>query len=174
MNILAACSGRGVDGAQVHLQVVRAYSGCDQDDPAFFDASMGRPHPPRTPIERDIVEAEASVKEFTERNPDVAVTILRFANVLGPDERTEDRGLFDLPVIPMILGLTRAISSSRGRRRRRAPARGRRRLPGISTWRRRRARLHRDLLAARQAFLAGAAAVGDGHGRAGAAPLRRP
>ena len=38
---------------------------------------MSRPHPPRTPIERDIVEAEASLNEFAERNPDVAVTILR-------------------------------------------------------------------------------------------------
>ena len=63
------------------------YYGCEQDDPAFFDETMGRPHPPRTPIERDIVEAEASVDDFAEKNPDVDVTILRFANVLGPDVR---------------------------------------------------------------------------------------
>jgi UDP-glucose 4-epimerase len=80
------------------------FYGCEQDDPAFFDESMGRPHPPRTPIERDIVEAEASVGEFAEKNTDVTVTILRFANVLGPDVRTSHVALFSLPVVPMILG----------------------------------------------------------------------
>jgi hypothetical protein len=34
----------------------------------------------------------------------VAVSILRFANVLGPDVRTSHIGLFSLPAVPMILG----------------------------------------------------------------------
>jgi hypothetical protein len=63
-----------------------------------------RSHPPRTPIERDILEAEASVAEFADKNPGVAVTILRFANVLGPDVRTSHIDLFSLPAVPMILG----------------------------------------------------------------------
>ena len=49
---------------------------------------MSRPHPPSTRIEKDIVEAEASVRDFAEKNPQVATSILRFANVLGPDVRT--------------------------------------------------------------------------------------
>ena len=65
---------------------------------------MGRPHPPRTPIERDVVEAEASLNDFAERSPDVAVTVMRFANVLGPDVRTSHIELFGLPAVPMILG----------------------------------------------------------------------
>ena len=80
------------------------FYGCHQDDPAFFDETMRRPHPPRTGIERDIVEAEASVNEFAERHPDTAVSILRFANVLGPDVETSHTKLFSLPVVPMILG----------------------------------------------------------------------
>ena len=32
------------------------------------------------------------------------MTILRFANVLGPDVRTSHSGLFSLPFVPMILG----------------------------------------------------------------------
>ena len=32
---------------------------------------MRRPHPPRTPLERDIVEAEAAVAEFADKHPDV-------------------------------------------------------------------------------------------------------
>jgi UDP-glucose 4-epimerase len=104
MNILAACSGADSPVRKVVFKSSAHYYGCEQDDPAFFDESMGRPHPPRTPIERDIVEAEASLNEFAEKNPDVAVSILRFANVLGPDVRTSHIGLFSLPAVPMILG----------------------------------------------------------------------
>jgi UDP-glucose 4-epimerase len=80
------------------------YYGAEQDDPGFFTESMGRPHPPRTRIERDIIEAEATVADFAEKNPDVAVAILRFANVLGPTVRTAHARLLSLPVVPMILG----------------------------------------------------------------------
>jgi UDP-glucose 4-epimerase len=104
MNILAACSGADSPVRKVVFKSSAHYYGCEQDDPAFFDERMGRPHPPRTPIERDIVEAEASLNEFAEKNPDVAVSILRFANVLGPDVRTSHIGLFSLPAVPMILG----------------------------------------------------------------------
>jgi UDP-glucose 4-epimerase len=78
--------------------------GCEQDDPAFFTEDMARPHPPRTPIERDIVEAEAAVREFAERNRETTVTILRFANGLGAGLDTSHSRLFALPVVPTILG----------------------------------------------------------------------
>jgi UDP-glucose 4-epimerase len=104
MNILAACSGHDSPVRKFIFKSSAHFYGCNQDDPAFFDETMGRPHPPRTPIERDIVEAEASVNEFAEKNPDVAMTILRFANVLGPDVRTSHIGIFSLPAVPMILG----------------------------------------------------------------------
>jgi UDP-glucose 4-epimerase len=44
------------------------------------------------------------VNEFAEKAPDVSVTIMRFANVLGPAVRTSHIDWFSLPVIPMILG----------------------------------------------------------------------
>jgi UDP-glucose 4-epimerase len=104
MNILAACSGPASTVRKLIFKSSAHYYGCNQDDPAFFTESMGRPHPPGTSIERDIVEAEASVAEFRDKNPDVCVTVFRFANVLGPDVETAHTRLFDLPVIPMILG----------------------------------------------------------------------
>jgi len=104
MNILAACTGPDSPVRKVVFKSSTHYYGCNQDDPAFFDETMGRPHPPRTSIERDIVEAEASLTEFAERHPETAVTILRFANVLGPDVETSHKKLFSLPVVPMILG----------------------------------------------------------------------
>jgi UDP-glucose 4-epimerase len=104
MNILAACTGADSPVRKVVFKSSTHYYGCNQDDPAFFDETMRRPHPPRTGTERDIVEAEASLTEFAERHPETAVTILRFANVLGPDVETSHIKLFSLPVVPMILG----------------------------------------------------------------------
>ncbi len=104
MNILAACGGPDSSVRHFVFKSSAHYYGAEQDDPAFFTESMGRPHAPRTNIERDIVEAEATVADFAEKNPDVSVAILRFANVLGPDVRTSHTALFALPVVPMILG----------------------------------------------------------------------
>ena len=104
MNILAACTGSDSPVRKVVFKSSTHFYGSQQDDPAFFDETMRRPHPPRTGIERDIVEAEASLDEFAERHPETAVTVLRFANVLGPDVETSHIRLFSLPAVPMILG----------------------------------------------------------------------
>jgi UDP-glucose 4-epimerase len=104
MNLLAACSGPDSTVQKFVFKSSAHYYGAEQDDPGFFTEAMGRPHPPRTRIERDIVEAEATVADFAEKNPDVAVAILRFANVLGPTVRTAHARLLSLPVVPMILG----------------------------------------------------------------------
>jgi UDP-glucose 4-epimerase len=104
MNLLAACSGPDSSVRKFVFKSSAHYYGAEQDDPAFFTEAMGRPHPPRTRIERDIVEAEATVADFAEKNPDVSVAILRFANVLGPTVRTAHARLLSLPVVPMILG----------------------------------------------------------------------
>ena len=104
MNITAACSGRDSPVRKLVFKSSGHFYGCEQDDPAFFAESMGRPHPPRTSIEHDLVEAEAAVAEFAERNPGVCVTVERFSNVLGPDVRTSHTRLFGLPAVPMVLG----------------------------------------------------------------------
>jgi UDP-glucose 4-epimerase len=104
MNILAACTGSDSPVRKFVFKSSAHYYGCEQDDPAFFTEEMRRPHAPRTPIERDIVEAEAAVSEFADKHPDTAVSILRFTNVLGPDVRTSFTTLFSLPAVPMVLG----------------------------------------------------------------------
>jgi UDP-glucose 4-epimerase len=104
MNILAACTGSDSPVRKVVFKSSTHFYGCNQDDPAFFDETMRRPNPPRSGIERDIVEAEASLDDFAERHPETAVSILRFANVLGPSVETSHIKLFSLPVVPMILG----------------------------------------------------------------------
>ena len=104
MNILAACGGPDSPVRKVIFKSSAHYYGCERDDPAFFTESMQRPHPPRTRLESDIVEAENAVRGFAERNKDVTVSILRFVNGIGPDLHTSHRGLLSLPAIPCILG----------------------------------------------------------------------
>jgi UDP-glucose 4-epimerase len=104
LNILAACGGPDTPVRKVVVKSSAHYYGCERDDPAFFTEGMRRPHPPRTRLEGDILEAEKVVEGFAERNPDVTVTVLRFCNALGPDQRTTHTELFRLPAIPCILG----------------------------------------------------------------------
>jgi UDP-glucose 4-epimerase len=104
MNILAACGGPNSPVTKVVFKSSAHYYGCERDDPSFFTEEMQRPHPPRTRLESDIVEADDSVRAFAARNPDVTVTTLRFCNGLGPDLDTNHIALLSLPVVPGILG----------------------------------------------------------------------
>jgi UDP-glucose 4-epimerase len=104
MNILAACTGPDSPVRKFVFKSSTHYYGAEQDDPAFFTEEMHRPHPPRTGLERDMVEAERTVGDFAQRNPDVTVTILRCANVLGPDVETAFTRMLQLPMVPMVLG----------------------------------------------------------------------
>ena len=60
----------GLDRPQVRLQVLDPLLRLRAGRPGVLHETMRRPHPPRTPIERDIVEAEASLDEFAEKQPD--------------------------------------------------------------------------------------------------------
>ena len=105
MNILAACGGPDSPVRKVVFKSSAHYYGCERDDPAFFTEAMQRPHPPRTRLESDIVEAENAVRGFAERNPDV--TVLGPALRQRPRRRSCDTShsrLLRLPAVPCILG----------------------------------------------------------------------
>lgn len=53
---------------------------------------------------KDCAEAEQYVRDFGRRRPDVALTILRTQNVIGPTVRTSMTNYLSLPVIPTALG----------------------------------------------------------------------
>ena len=104
LNILAACSTADSPVRRFVFKSSAHWYGCAQDDPAFFTEDMNRMHPPKTAIERDLVEAEAAVDDFRRRRPEVTVSVLRFANVLGAEVDTSHVQLFSLPLVPMIAG----------------------------------------------------------------------
>ncbi|HEX8122117.1 MAG TPA: NAD-dependent epimerase/dehydratase family protein [Solirubrobacteraceae bacterium] len=104
MNILAACSGADSTVRRFVFRSSGLYYGAEQDDPAFFTEEMERPHPPRTRIEKDIVEAEQLVADFAHSSDDVSVCVLRFAHGLGGGLRTAYTRLLRLPAVPAILG----------------------------------------------------------------------
>src|SRR4051812_353011 len=104
MNILAACTGRDSPVRKVVVKSSAHYYGVEQDDPAYFTEEFRRRRPARTPIERDIVEAEELVRDFSVHHPDKTVTVLRFCNSLGPGLRTSHSQLLSQPVVLGILG----------------------------------------------------------------------
>ena len=104
MNILAACEGESSPVKRFIFKSSAHWYGCEQDDPAFFTERMSRKHPPRTALERDIAEAENSIRDFASRRTDVDVTVLRCTNVIGPDVDTAFTRMLGLPAVPMVLG----------------------------------------------------------------------
>jgi UDP-glucose 4-epimerase len=53
---------------------------------------------------KDCVEVEAYVRGLARRRPDLTVTTLRMANLLGPNANTPMAQYFSLPVVPTVLG----------------------------------------------------------------------
>ncbi|MDT0343442.1 NAD-dependent epimerase/dehydratase family protein [Streptomyces litchfieldiae] len=73
-------------------------------DPAVFSETTMLRAPAGGGFPRDVVEIEGYVRGFARRCPDVRVTVLRFAHVLGPAADSRLAAYFRLPVLPTVLG----------------------------------------------------------------------
>lgn len=103
MQLLAACQ----KAPSVTKLVVKSSSsvyGAGPKDPAMFTEDMEPKHTPGSGWGKDSVEVEGYVRGFARRRPDVAVSMLRFANFLGPRVETPMSAYFELPIIPSVLG----------------------------------------------------------------------
>lgn len=78
--------------------------GASSRDPAMFTEDMEPRRAPRSGYAKDVAEIEGYVRGFARRRPDVCVTLLRAANVIGPHVTSPITSYFRLPVIPTVLG----------------------------------------------------------------------
>lgn len=103
MQLLAACQ-RTPSVRSLVVKSTAAVYGSGPKDPAKFTEDMEPRHAPSSGWAKDSVEVETYVRGFARRRPDVSVTTLRFANVIGPRVQTALTGYFSLPVVPTVLG----------------------------------------------------------------------
>lgn len=104
MNLLAAAGATGSSVRQIVVKSSSLVYGSHPADPAWFGEDTPRSRQPRNRLERSLCEVESYVSDFAEDNPDVAVTVLRFANVLGADIDTPISRNLAKRVMPSVAG----------------------------------------------------------------------
>jgi len=103
MQLLAACQKAPGLNRLVVKSSTSVY-GSSSRDPAMFTEDMAPKRLPKSGFAKDSVEVEGYVRGFTRRRPDVTVTMLRMANVVGPKVATPLTRYLRLPVVPTVLG----------------------------------------------------------------------
>jgi UDP-glucose 4-epimerase len=104
MNLLAAAGAAGSTVRRVIVKSSAMVYGSNPEDPVWFREETPRSRPPTTNVEHSLLEVEGYLRDFAEDNPHVAVTLMRFSNVLGPELPTPLGNALQLPVAPSILG----------------------------------------------------------------------
>jgi UDP-glucose 4-epimerase len=103
MQLLAACQ-KAPNVEQVVVKSTTTVYGASSRDPAMFTEEMGPKRLPSSGYAKDVYEVEGYVRGFARRRPDVAVTMIRAANVIGPHVSSPMTSYFRLPVVPRVLG----------------------------------------------------------------------
>jgi UDP-glucose 4-epimerase len=103
MQLLAACQ-RAPLVRRLVVKSTSAVYGSSPRDPAVFTETMQARRVPSGGFARDSVDIEGYVRGFSRRRPDVAVSVLRFTDVIGPRIDSQLAGLLRQPVVPTVLG----------------------------------------------------------------------
>lgn len=103
MQLLGACQKAPTVRRLVVKSTTSVYGSAPRD-PAVFTETMPAKALPSGGFAKDAVEVEGYVRGFARRRPDVAVAVLRFANILGPNADTPLAEFFALPVLPTVFG----------------------------------------------------------------------
>jgi UDP-glucose 4-epimerase len=103
MQLLAACQKSNTVQRLVVKSTTAVY-GTSPRDPAIFTEDMSAKSLPVSGYAKDAVEVEGYVRGFMRRRPDIDVTLLRFANFIGPFIDTPLTRYFQLAVVPTALG----------------------------------------------------------------------
>jgi UDP-glucose 4-epimerase len=103
MQLLAACQ-KAPSVRKLVVKSTTAVYGSSSRDPALFTENMEPRALPGSGYAKDSVEVEGYVRGLGRRRPDVDVTLLRFANFIGPSIETPLTRYFSLPVVPTVFG----------------------------------------------------------------------
>lgn len=103
MQLLGACQKSPTIQRLVVKSSTSVYGSAPRD-PAVFTETTPPKSLPSGGFAKDVVEVEGYVRGFARRRPDVAVCVLRFANILGPEAQSPLAEYFSLPVLPTVFG----------------------------------------------------------------------
>ncbi|HEY8374576.1 MAG TPA: NAD-dependent epimerase/dehydratase family protein [Pseudonocardiaceae bacterium] len=103
MQLLAACQ-KSPRVRKFVLKSTSAVYGSSPRNPALFTEEMAPKDLPSSGFAKDAAEVEGYVRGFARRRPDVVVTALRFAGIIGPHVDTPLTRYFAQPFVPTTLG----------------------------------------------------------------------
>lgn len=103
MQLFAACQ-KAPSVRRVVLKSTSEVYGSHPHDPVVFTEDGTSRRPPRDGFARDSVDIEGYARGLGRRRPDVALTILRLANMIGPAMDTALARYLSGPVVPTVLG----------------------------------------------------------------------
>ena len=103
MQLLAACQKATTFRKLVVQSSISVY-GASPRDPAKFTEDMSARAQPRTGFGKDSLEIESYVRGLARRRPDVVVTTLRLANLMGAGVDSHVTRYLSLPVVPRVMG----------------------------------------------------------------------
>ena len=103
MQLFAACQ-KAPSVRRVVLKSTSEVYGSHPHDPVVFTEDGTSRRPPRDGFARDSVDIEGYARGLGRRRPDVALTIVRLANMIGPAMDTALARYLSGPVVPTVLG----------------------------------------------------------------------
>ncbi len=103
IQLFAACQ-KAPSVRRVILKSTSEVYGSSARDPVLFAESSSRRRPPGEGFARDSIDIEGYARGLGRRRSDIAVTILRLANMIGPAMDTALSRYLAGPVVPTIIG----------------------------------------------------------------------
>ncbi len=111
IQLFAACQ-KAPSVRRVILKSTSEVYGSNAHDPVLFTEDSSARRPPGDGFARDSIDIEGYARGVGRRRPDVAVTILRLANMIGPAMDTALSRYLAGPVVPTIIGHDAATAAA--------------------------------------------------------------
>lgn len=103
MQLFAACQ-KSPSVRRVVLKSTSEVYGASARDPVMFTEDTRSRRPPGEGFARDCIDIEGYLRGLGRRRPDIAVTILRLANMIGPGMDTALSRYLAGPLVPTVIG----------------------------------------------------------------------